>query len=160
MTGARFTGSAATHVWIPFGAGLFLCALAGSAMAVPELRLLHAFQALIYVAIILLARRNHASAFGAGIAIALFWNSLQLLVTHLAQAGAGELWQLVSVGRVRRVDTLMVFVGWIGHLILFVGCVAAFQQLRPGRKKWWPFFAGVVLVLGYFALIVATLLPR
>jgi hypothetical protein len=71
-----------TRVWIPVGAGLFILALTGSAVAVPQLRLLHAFQALIYVAVILLARRNRASGFGAGIAIAVAWNSLQLFVTQ------------------------------------------------------------------------------
>lgn len=50
-----------TRVWIPLGAGLFIFALVGSAVAVPQLRLLHLFQALIYVAVILLARRNYAS---------------------------------------------------------------------------------------------------
>jgi len=45
-------------VWIPIGAGLFVIALAGSALVVPELRLLHLLQALIYVAIVILARRT------------------------------------------------------------------------------------------------------
>jgi len=72
-------------VWIPLGAGLFIFALTGSAVAVPQLRLLHAFQALIYVAVILLARRNRASGFGADSAIAMAWNSLQLFVTQNTQ---------------------------------------------------------------------------
>ena len=41
-------GSHWTRVWIPIGAGLFIAALAGSAVVVPQLRLLHVFQALIY----------------------------------------------------------------------------------------------------------------
>ena len=59
-----------TRVWIPLGAGLMIVALAGSAAVVPQLRLLHLFQALIYVAVILLARRNLAWGFGAAIVIA------------------------------------------------------------------------------------------
>jgi hypothetical protein len=55
-----------------------------------------------YVAVILLARRNHASAFGAGISLALIWNGLQLFVTHLMQAGARELSTLLRSGHVRR----------------------------------------------------------
>lgn len=149
-----------THVWIPVGAGLFVFALAGSAIAVPQLRMLHAFQALIYVAVILLARRNHPSAFGAGITIAVVWNSLQLFITHLAQVGARMLWVLVSTGQLRRPDTLMVFVGTIGHFVLIVVCIGAFRRLRPGKTEWWQFVMGGVLVLAYFGVIVATMLPR
>jgi hypothetical protein len=43
----------------------------GSAIAVPKLLALRVFQALIYVSIILLARKNHAVAFGAGVTIAI-----------------------------------------------------------------------------------------
>jgi hypothetical protein len=157
---APVPGSRWTRVWIPLGAGLFIFALVGSAIAVPQLRLLHAFQALIYVAVILLARRNSAWGFGAGFTIAVAWNSLQLFVTHLVQAGAHELWILVSTGQLRRPDTLLVFVGGIGHFVLIVACLVAFRQLRPGKKKWWQFLAGGLLALAYFGAIVATLLPR
>jgi hypothetical protein len=153
-------GSPWTRVWIPLGAGLFIFALVGSAIAVPQLRLLHAFQALIYVAVIHLARRNSAWGFGAGFTIAVAWNSLQLFITHLVQAGAHELWILVSTGQLRRPDTILVFVGGIGHFVLIVACLVAFRQLRPGKKQWWQFLAGGLLVLAYFGAIVATMLPR
>ena len=52
--------SMSTRVWIPIGAGLFLVALAVSALAVPQLRLLHLLQAFIYVAVVILARRGNA----------------------------------------------------------------------------------------------------
>ena len=73
-TAPNLRGSYWTRVWIPLGAGLFIFALVGSAVAIPQLRLLHAFQALIYVAVILLARKNRASGFGACITIAVVWN--------------------------------------------------------------------------------------
>jgi hypothetical protein len=69
--------SSPTHVWIPIGAGLFLVALAVSAAAVPQLRLLHLLQAFIYVAIVILARRNNVFALGAGFTIAVAWNCLE-----------------------------------------------------------------------------------
>lgn len=147
-------------MWIPLGAGLMILALAGSAVVVPQLRLLHAFQALIYVAVILLARRNRASGFGAGITIAVAWNSLQLLITHLFQAGARELWTLLGTGQLRRPDTFMVFVGGVGHFVLIIACLAAFRQLRPGKEEWRQFLTGGVLALAYFGVIVATMLPR
>lgn len=149
-----------TRVWIPLGAGLFIIALIGSAVAVPQLLLLHVFQALIYVAVILFARRNHASGFGAGFTIAVAWNSLQLFITHLTQAGAHVLWTLLTTGRLSRPETLMVFIGSIAHFVLIVACIAAFRQLRPGKKEWWQFLAGCLLVLAYFGAIVAILRPR
>ena len=160
MSAGDVIASRWTRVWIPLGAGLFISALAGSALAVPQLRMLHLFQALIYVAVILLARRNHASGFGAGITIAVVWNSLELFVTHLMQAGAGELWTFLLTGQLRRPDTLAVFVGGVGHFVLIIACVEAFRQLRPGRREWRQLITGSVLVLGYFGLIVATMLPR
>jgi hypothetical protein len=47
-----------------------------SAVVLPELRLLHVLQALIYVAIVILARRSGMWAIGAGLTIAVAWNSL------------------------------------------------------------------------------------
>jgi hypothetical protein len=122
--------------------------------------LLHAFQALIYVAVIFLARRNSALGFGAGITIAVAWNSLEWLGPHLIQAGAHELWTFLSTGHTHRPDTLMVFIGGIAHIILIAACVAAFRQLHPGKKEWRQFLAGGLLVLAYFAVIAATMLPR
>jgi hypothetical protein len=153
-------GSRWTRVWIQIGAGLFIFALVGSAIAVPPLRLLHTFQALIYIAVILLARRDSAWGLGAGFTIAVAWNSLQLFITHLIQAGAHELWIFVSTGQTRRPETLLVFVAGVAHFVLIVACLVAFHQLRPGKKQWWQFLGGGLLVLAYFGAIVATMLPR
>jgi hypothetical protein len=153
-------GSQWTRVWIPVGAGIFLVALTGSAIAVPKLLPLHVFQSLIYVAVIFLARRNSAWGLGAGVAIAVFWNGLQLFVTHLMQAGASMLWALLTTGQLHRPETLLVFVAGMGHFVLMVACLAAFRRLRGGRKDWWQFLAGGLLALGYLGVIVATLLPR
>jgi hypothetical protein len=48
-------------------AALFNVALIVSAVVLPELRLLHVLQALIYVAIVILARRNSMWRLGAGL---------------------------------------------------------------------------------------------
>jgi hypothetical protein len=121
---------------------------------------LRTFQALIYLAVILLARRNSAWGFGAGTTIAVAWNSIEWLGPHLIQAGARELWTFLGSGQIRRLDTLMVFIGATTHIVLIVACVAAFRQLHPGKKEWRQFLAGGVLVLAYFAGIVAIMRPR
>src|SRR5579859_3783927 len=107
--------SAWSRVVVPVGCVVFIAALAGSAIVVPVLRPLHALQALIYMAVIVLARRQSPWGLGAGVIMALAWNSLQLFATHLMLVGAKLFWTLVVTGHADRVDTLMVFVGGIGH---------------------------------------------
>ena len=160
MNNAPVKGPSSTHVWIPIGAGLFLIALVVSAVVVPELRLLHFLQALIYVAVVILARRNNVFALGAGFTIAVAWNCLEFFGPHLIQAGAVLLWSFLHTGQVSHVETMMVLVGAIGHLILIVASLAAVFNQTTDTKKWVKFFAGGVLVLGYFAVIVAIARPR
>jgi hypothetical protein len=153
-------GSSATRLWIPIGAAFFVIALAVSALAVPQLRPLHSLQALIYVAVVILARRNSPWGFGAGFTIAVVWNSLNLFVTHLMQAGAVAFWSLLRTGQVQRVDTMMVALGGIGHFVLIIACLAAVFGLTTENKKWWKFIGGGVVAFAYFALIIAVARPR
>lgn len=153
------SGSAATRVWIPVGAALFIIALVGSALVVPQLRRLHFLQALIYVAVVALARRNSVWGFGAGTAVAIFWNGLELFVTHLMQAGAVVFWSFLRTGQVQRLDTMMVTLGGIGHFILIIACLLALQDANT-KQKWLKFAGGGAIALGYFALIVFIALPR
>jgi hypothetical protein len=148
-----------TRIGVPLGGMLFVAALAGSAAVVPQLRLLHLFQALIYVAVIYFSRRNNVLAFGAGVAIAVAWNSLQLFITHNAQIGLALWWSFLHTGVARRIDTMMVTLGTLGHFVLIVACLGAFLQQRP-NLRWGRFLAGGVIVLAYFAVIVATMLPH
>ncbi len=152
--------SSATLMWIPIGAGLFLVALAVSAVAVPELRLLHFLQALIYVAVVILSRRNNVFALGAGFTIAVAWNCLEFFGPHLIHAGAVMFWSFLHTGQVQHLETLMVPIGGIGHFILMIACPTALIHQTTDTKKWWKFIAGGVLVLEYFALIVAIARPR
>ncbi len=147
------------RVSIPISAGLFILALALSAVLIPQLRLLHLLQALIYVAVIVLTRRNSAWGFGAGVVVPTAWNCLGLFITHLIQAGAGQFWLLLRTGHVSRPDTLAVLLGGVAHFLLIIACIAGFLQLRPGRKQWAQFFAGGLLAMAYFALIIVTTAP-
>jgi hypothetical protein len=150
-----------TRVWIPIGAGLFIIALAASALVVPQLRLLHLLQALIYVAIVILAWRNNVWGFGAGVAIAAVWNGLNLFVTHLIQAGVAEFWSFLRTGRAERIDTMFVPLGGIAHFILIIACLAALLDRRTNTNyKWWKFVGGAAATLCYMALIVAIAAPR
>ena len=147
-------------MWIPIGSALFVVALGVSALVVPQLRLLHLLQALIYVAIIILARRNSVWGLGAGITIAVFWNSFNLFGTHLMQAGALAFWSVIHTGQVRRLETMMVPVGGIAHVVLIIACLAALRDCGTRHNKWWKFIGGGVVALAYLALIVAIARPR
>lgn len=152
MVGSRF--------WILVGAVLFILALAGSAMVVPELRVLHSLQALIYVAVIFLAWRDSAWGYGAGIAIAVAWNGLNMFVTGLTWAGAAAFWSFLHTGHAQRLDTMMVTFATIAHFILIVACLAALLEKAPERNKLWKAMSGGVLALAYFALIILIAAPR
>lgn len=154
------SGSRWTHLAILIGVALFLLALIVSAVFVPQLRVLHFLQALIYVAILVLTRKDSPWGFGLAVLVAVVWNALSLFVTHLFQAGAGQLWSLLRTGHVSRPDTLMVMVGGLGHFLLILACLVAFFQLRPGRKAWAQFFAGGFLGVAYLRLIVALAAPH
>ena len=142
------------------GAVVFILALVGSAIVVPALRPLHALQACIYVAVIFAARRQSAWGFGAGVTMAVAWNSLQLFITHLMLTGAKLIWALLQAGRAERIDTMMVFVAGLGHFAIMVGGVMAVIRLGSTKKLWLQFAGGGVLVLAYFASIVYVALPR
>ncbi len=68
-------------VTIQAGAGLFIAALAASVVFEPAVWILHTLQALIYLGVVLLVRRNSDWGFGAGFTIALLWNAANLFAT-------------------------------------------------------------------------------
>jgi hypothetical protein len=153
-------GPRSAQVWTYIGATLFLVALLVSAIVIPDLRLLHSFQALIYFAVIILARRNSPWGYGAGFAIAIFWNGMNLFVTHLIQAGAVAFWSSLRSGHVLQLVPMMVTLGGIGHFILIVAALFALVRHDTKAKKWWKFAGGGVLSIAYFALIVAFAKPH
>lgn len=142
------------------GAGFFIFALILSAVFDPRIRLLHALQALIYVAVIVLTRRNSAWGFGAGVIISALWNYINLFVTTFIKAGAEQFWLLLHTGRLHRPDLMVALVAGLGHFILIVACLAGFLRMRPKVKQWGEFVAGGVLAVGYFVLIIVTTGPQ
>lgn len=156
----RLNGPNSAQTWTYIGATLFLVALLVSAIVIPELRLLHSFQSLIYIAVIVLARRNSPWGYGAGFAIAIVWNGMSLFVTHLIQAGAVAIWSSLRTGHIHQLDTMMVTLGGIGHFILIVAALFALVRRNTEAGKWWKFAGGGILSIAYFALIVAFARPH
>jgi hypothetical protein len=147
-------------VTIYVGAGLFVLALVVSAIFDPRIRLLHTLQALIYVAVIVLARRSSPWGLGAGFVVALFWNYINLFVTNFIAAGLSHLGSLLTTGRLTRPDLLVAVVAGAGHFALMVGCLAGFLRRRPGALAWGKFLAGGVLAIAYFVAIIVTTGPQ
>lgn len=160
VVGVESARELATRLWIPLGAALFLVALSVSAWSMPQLRLLHVLQALIYVVIVVLAYRDSPWGFGAGATMAVAWNSLNLFVTHLMEVGAVAFWHLLRTGRVRALVPMMVALGGVAHFILLAACLAAVLQQRPERNKWWKFAGGGIIAMAYLVLIVVIANPR
>lgn len=146
--------------WIDIGAAVFLVALVVSAVVVPELRLLHFFQALIYVAVIILAHRNSSWGCGAGFAIAIAWNALSLFITHLMLTGAVAFWHSMRHGHVEQLVPMMVTLGGIGHFILIVATLSAVIGHKTEPKRWWKFAGGGAGAVAYLILIVSFTCPH
>jgi hypothetical protein len=143
--------------WLPIsilvGAGFFIFALFLSAMFEPRIRLLHALQALIYVAVIVLTRRNSSWGFGAGCIISAFWNYILIWRT------GGDLWAFIT-GRLLRPNLALHLAAAVAHFVLIVACLTSFVRLRPRVNHWTAFLAGGALAIGYLLLIIVTTGPQ
>ena len=148
------------NVSILIGVGLFIVALVISAVFDPTIRLLHALQALIYIAVIVMTRKNSAWGFGAGCIIAAFWNYINLFVTTFIKAGVHELLVLVETGKLHRPDLLIALLAAGGHFLLIVACLAGFLRTRPGGGQWLRFVGGGIVAIAYFVGIIVTTGPQ
>jgi hypothetical protein len=133
---------------------MFVLGLVVSAAFAAEWRVLHVLQALIYVAVIVLTRRTSAWGFGAGVFVAVFWNSLSVFFTTAARDGLIELSTVVRSGHLTRPDLLLSLFASLGHVFIIIACVAGFARLRPAARQWSEFVGGGVLALAYLLAIV------
>jgi hypothetical protein len=141
------------------GSGIFVFGLLVSAVFAPQWRALHALQALIYVAVVILTRRQSAWGFGAGVGVAAFWNSLGIFVTPLMREGVQELWAAIWTGAAPRPDIMLQLLAFCGHILVIIACLWGFFRSRPGARQWAQFVVGGCLVIGYFAAIVFAVGP-
>ena len=145
---------------IVLGSGLFILALFVSAVFEPRIRVLHALQALIYLAVIALTRRSSAWGYGAGCMISAFWNYLNLFVTNFIQAGLEQVLTLLHSGQLKRPDLALSLIAAGGHFLLIGACSTGFLRSRPRAREWAQFVCGGVLALAYFAIIIVTTGPE
>ena len=142
------------------GAGLFIFALVLSAVYEPRIRVLHALQGLIYVAVVVLTRRNSPWGYGAGCVISALWNCINLFVTTFIRAGVDQLVVLLQTGRLGRPDLALSVIAATGHFLLIAACLVGFLRNRPKAREWGQFVGGGVIAVAYFIAIIATAGPQ
>ncbi len=135
------------------GATMFVVALAASVFFDRSIWVLHASQASIYIAIMVLAQRESASGFGAGFTIAVLWNGANLLATGFIAAGLHSLYTMLSTGQIVRPVLLLVLFGATGHFLMIAGCLTCFFRSSTGRRQWTRFLGGAILGVVALALI-------
>lgn len=139
----------------------FIFVLAESAYFEPPIRTLHFFQALIYVAVIVLALRHSKWGYGAGIAIAAFWNGINIFVTTFIRNGFAEWGRFLSTGHIRNPVVFVAAPAGIAHAVLIVSCLFAYARLRDKR---WSDLAVLlisgILAIGYFVAIIVVFGPQ
>jgi len=155
MTTAAPAKTATSASWINVciiaGSVMFVFALTVAAIFAPQWRVLHVAQALIYVAVIVLARKQSAWGLGAGVVVPAFWTALLLFRSPVGTA-------LVH-GQVSQPDVFLQLFGAVGNCLIIVACLAAFLGVRPAGRKWAQFAAGGALSLGYLLTAVFTIGP-
>jgi hypothetical protein len=142
------------------GAGFFTFALVLSAVFDPSIRVLHALQALIYIAVIVLTRRGSSWGFGAGCLIAALWNYTNLFVTNFIRAGLEQLMILFQTGQLQRPDLVVAVIAAAGHFLMIIACVVGFLRTGPTLRQWGEFFGGGILAVAYFVAIIFTTGPQ
>lgn len=148
--------------WLIFASSvLFILVLALSAFYDPSIRVLHLFQALIYVAVILLTRRGSAWGYGAGSIMATLWNWTNLVHTTFIKVGLVQLSNLLQTGHINRPDLLIAVFAAAAHFVLIGSCVIGYFRIRP-RGRWEPvkFWAGGLAAISYFAGIIFVFGPQ
>ena len=142
--------------WIPVfilaGSIYFMSALFIAAVFEPDIRLLHTFQALIYVAVIVLTRRNSAWGFGIGCLNGIFWNYIFIV------GAADKIWLLLTV-QLFRTDLVLQTIATVANFMIIIACITAFIRLKPDAKRWSAFVTGGILAIGCLILIIVIMRP-
>jgi uncharacterized membrane protein len=140
---------------------LFIFALAVSAYFESAIRVLHTFQAFIYLAVIAGALRHQKWAYGAGISIAAFWNYINLFVNTFIRNGVETLGAIMSGGHVANPGTIIAIPAALGHFGMIAFCLWAYLRLRSKRLTDISILLGSgAIAIGYFAAIIAIFGPQ
>lgn len=142
--------------WLIAGScAVFIFVLGLSAVYDPSIRVLHMFQALIYVGVIILSRKNSAWGYGAGCLIAALWNWTNLVHTTFIANGFRELLAALHTGQIRRPDQLIAVLAATAHFVLIASCLLAYLRIPPkDSSDLLKFLGGGFIAIAYFVGII------
>jgi hypothetical protein len=151
----------ATNLGIAVCSSIFVIILGIAACWDPAIRVLHAFEALPYLAVALLSLRGNRFAYPLGLVSGGFWLWTAGFLTTFIRNGFERLAMLIRTGGVDHVDILIAAPAAIatGGLALFslIGYVQ--QPSRSGRDIV-LFIAALVIVPAFFIAIFAAFAPQ
>ena len=155
-------GEYGTPEWlILIGAVAFILVLAISAYWEPDIRLLHFFQAWMYVVTIALSFRRNRWGHFVGSSTAGFWNYLNLFAVSFFFNGLQQLAMWVRTGSLARPDIFIAVPAWFSNLLVICGCAWAYSRLpEKGLSDIWKLVAAFILTTGFFAIDMALFQPR
>ena len=139
----------------------FIAILALAAVFDHTIIWLHAFQALMYLAVIgLVAARNRWGYFIA-IAIAGLWNYLNLFVTTFFMSGVHALQQSIATGHLTHPDQLIAVAAVAFHFVMVIAALILIVRTssKAGQDVMRLAVAFVVFT-SYFCVIIALAQPR
>lgn len=143
------------------GASGFILVLALSALWEPDIRWLHFFQAWMYLATILLSIRGNRWGYFIGIAVAGFWNYVNIFVVSFFFNGLEQLAQWIRSGHLARPDILIAVPAWFSNLLIIIGCAWAYSR-QPSKSLTdiSRFLVSLALSMAFFAADMALFQPR
>ena len=146
---------------ILIGAGFFIIVLAVSAIWEADIRWLHFFQALMYVATIVLSLRRSRWGYFIGISAAGLWDYANIVATTFFLNGLQQLSEWVHTGALVRPDLLIAVPAWFSNFFVIVGCLWAYWRLSAkGAADIARFVTAFALTTGFFAADMALFQPR
>jgi hypothetical protein len=131
---------------------IFIIVLAESAYFEADIRGLHFFQSLIYVAIAVLSLKHSKWGYAMGISIAAFWDGVNIFATSFIRNGFQSWAEFITTGHINNPVTFVAAPAGVDHLLLIICCAWAYARLN--NKKWRDvgiLFGGAVASIGYFA---------
>jgi hypothetical protein len=140
---------------------VFIFVLWLSAYFERDIRLLHFFQAWMYIATIWLSLRRSRWGYFIGISAAGLWDYINVFVNTFFRSGLH--WLSVSIGtrELTHGDQIIAVPAWIGNLLIVVGSGWAYTRLRDKPlSDFLRLASAFVLTTGFFAAAIAICQPR
>ena len=141
---------------ILIGAIAFIIVLAVSAFWEADIRWLHFFQALMYVATIALSLRGNRWGYFMGISTAGLWDYANIVATTFFFNGLQQLSAWVHTGHLARPDLLIAVPAWFSNFFVSVGCVWGYSRVTTKNvADIARFLVAFALTTGFFAADMA-----